>query len=71
MPIDPSILGFSNVWYESAQRHASTTVGFYKGSEYVYAHVPRSTYLGLIEAYSKGRYFHLWTRGRYSYRRSG
>ena len=44
-------------------------IGFRNGREYSYSGVPGGVYLGLLAAYSKGHYFHVWIRDRYPYER--
>lgn len=44
-------------------------IEFIKGGTYLYFDVPESTFLGLMEAASKGTYFHEHIRGFYRYKR--
>ena len=44
-------------------------VRFTDGSAYAYDLVPKNTYLGLLQASSKGRYFTFWIKKRYRYSR--
>lgn len=52
-------------WVEYDPSTLRLIVGFLRGTEYAYAGVPGAVYEGLLRAYSKGRYFHLWVRDRY------
>lgn len=44
-------------------------IQFPDGSTYRYFNVPPSTYTGLLDAVSKGRFFHRTIRGRFEYER--
>lgn len=44
---------------------------FRSGGTYRYSNVPQSEYNGLMSASSKGRYFHVYIKNRYSYLRVG
>lgn len=46
-------------------------IEFIKGAVYRYFDVPEPVYLGLMDAASKGTYFHEHIRGRYGYKRVG
>ena len=45
------------------------TIAFRSGRIYEYVNVPLSTHEGLMAAGSKGRYFNVFIRFRYRYRR--
>jgi len=45
------------------------TIEFHSGGVYEYFNVPRSEYLGLLNASSHGRYFHACIKNHYPYRR--
>ena len=45
------------------------TIEFNSGGIYEYYNVPRSEYIGLMNAGSHGRYFHVYIKNHYNYRR--
>lgn len=55
-----------SVGYDAADR--TLEVEFHGGSIYQYSDVPASVYQGLLDAPSKGSYFHAHIRTTYSYR---
>ena len=46
-------------------------VEFHSGGIYQYFGVPGSTYSGLMQAGSKGSYFHAFIKDRYAYQKVG
>lgn len=56
-------------WVEYDETTRQMIIGFLSGREYGYSGVPAGVHQGLLAAYSKGRYFHLWIRKRYGDRR--
>ncbi len=63
-PVDSSNL--ATVGYEPSTRILE--IEFHGGSVYQYYDVPEEVYRGLLEAVSKGGYFHRNIRARYPYR---
>ena len=57
----------SSVGYDASDR--TLEVEFHDGKIYQYFEVPASVYRGLINAPSKGSYFHAHIRTTYRYRR--
>ena len=57
------------VGYDAARQILE--VEFHSGGIYQYFGVPGSTYSGLMQAGSKGRYFHAFIKGRYAYQKVG
>lgn len=55
------------VGYDASDR--TLDVEFHNGSIYQYTAVPASVYRGLLDAPSKGSYFHAHIRTTYRYRR--
>lgn len=45
------------------------TIAFHSGGVYEYFDVPHSEYAGLMNASSRGKYFHARIKNRYLYRR--
>ncbi len=79
-PLDPPVATVSQrivvqssnlawVAYHSAQQ--ALDVGFSGGATYRYFAVPSSVYSGLLAAFSKGQYMHVWVSNRYRYQRIG
>ena len=56
----------ANVDYSWA---GTLTIEFRSGGIYEYYHVPHSTYIGLMNAESHGRYFHAHIKNRFRYRK--
>jgi hypothetical protein len=48
---------------------STLVIAFHSGSVYEFYRVPRSEFVGLLNASSNGKYFHANIKGRYSYRR--
>lgn len=59
----------SSVGYDA--QTGTLYISFHSGSTYAYDHVPSIVYNGLMSAPSRGKYFHAYIKGRYSYRRIG
>jgi hypothetical protein len=57
----------SQVEYNASEN--TLTIIFKTGGMYSYHRVPPSTYTELMNAGSKGRYFHAYIKNRYPYRR--
>jgi len=66
-PVSSSNL--ASVGYDSATR--TLHVEFKSGAVYEYYDVPEAEYQGLIDAPSKGSYFHQNIKDRYRYRKIG
>ena len=45
------------------------TIEFHSGGTYEYFDVPHSTYIGLMQAESHGKYFHRHIKKQFSYRK--
>ena len=56
-----------SVGYDEISRELE--IEFHSGGIYKYSSVPLSVYQGLMNAASKGRYFHSYIKDVYSYRR--
>lgn len=65
IPVSSSNL--SSVGYENGTLY----IAFHSGGLYSYAGVPESIYHGLLNASSKGKYFHAYIKGVYPYQRIG
>ena len=65
IPVDSSNL--AAVGYDAAS--AVLRIAFHSGGVYQYAGVPETVYQGLMNASSKGRYFHAHIRNAYRYMR--
>ena len=57
------------VGYDAARQVLE--IEFHSGGIYQYFGVPGSTYGGLMQAGSKGRYFHAFIKDRYAYQKVG
>lgn len=57
----------------AAVGYAGTTlcIAFHSGGVYEYSGVPQSVYEALMNAGSKGKYFHAYIKRAYPYRRIG
>jgi len=64
-----SSTNLASVGYDSETR--TLRVEFKSGAVYEYYNVPEAEYQGLIDASSKGSYFHQNIKGRYSYSKIG
>ena len=59
--IPVSSTDLSSIGYEGTTLH----IRFHSGGLYAYYNVPSGVYSGLMNASSKGRYFHANIKGRY------
>lgn len=53
-------------WFEYDSARERLVIGFHRGGTYNYSNVPAQVYQGLLNAHSKGRYFNVWIKPRYS-----
>ena len=56
-----------SVGYDSSS--AILEISFHSGGVYQYYNVPESVYFSLLNASSKGKYFHQYIKNRYRYRK--
>lgn len=56
-------------WVAYDAPRQALSVSFKGGRTYQYSGVPVGLYQGLLSAYSKGHYFHIWIRDRFPYKR--
>lgn len=54
---------------EKAEVYGKLFVGFLSGSVYEYYEFPESLYERFMQAFSYGKFFWRWVRGRYDYKR--